>query len=249
VLSWSGPIAVGATATVTYSVTIAKPDDGDKMLDNAVVLPPTENSNCTAGSSDPACATHTSVQSYLVKKTASSAKVKAGDKVGYTITVTNTGQVAFTKADAAVFTDDLSPVLDDAAYNSDAKVAVGTLSYKAPTLTWSGPLPVADTVTITYSVTVHSPDTGDGKLHNVVITPTDPGGLAVGNCSIGSTDPSCVADSTVEAVTIVAPPPTSPLAFTGNDTRLQLIVAALLVACGGLIVLAGVRRRRVRRLK
>jgi hypothetical protein len=161
-----------------------------------------------------------------------------------------------------VLTDDLSAVLDDAAYNNDAKASAGTLSYAEPKLAWSGPLPVAGTVTITYSVTVHNPDHGDGTLHNVVITPGDPGGITVSNCPIGSSDPSCIADATVKAVTIVSPPtatppapaadppppssPKSPLAFTGLNTQLQLIVVGLLVAFGGVLSLAGVRRRRTR---
>ena len=47
----------------------------------------------------------------------------------YTITVTNTGQTAYT---GASFTDPLAGVLDDAAYNDDAAATAGTVSVRQP---------------------------------------------------------------------------------------------------------------------
>src|SRR6202012_5228410 len=54
-------------------------------------------------------------------------------------------------------------------------------------LSWSGALApqgsVGDSVTITYSVTVNSPDLGDNVVRNSVVGGT--------NCPAGSTDPAC----------------------------------------------------------
>jgi uncharacterized repeat protein (TIGR01451 family) len=166
-LAWSGPLAAGATATVTYSATVNDPDTGDKHLKNAVV--PGRGGSC-----DPAegCTTDTGSRSYTVAKTASTEKVAAGGTVDYTVTVTNTGQGAYTAESPASFDDDLSKVLDDATYNDDV-TAGGAV--EGNTLTWKGAIPVGESVTVTYSVTVNNPDTGDRKLINAVV-PTVPGG-------------------------------------------------------------------------
>ena len=48
--------------------------------------------------------------------------------VGYTVTVTDSGQTAYT---GATFADDLSGAADDAAYNGDAAATSGTVSTPA----------------------------------------------------------------------------------------------------------------------
>ena len=59
-------------------------------------------------------------------------------------------------------------MLDDAAYNGDAAASAGSVSYAAPDLSWTGTVPAAGTVTITYSVTVNNPDTGNQILASTV---------------------------------------------------------------------------------
>jgi uncharacterized repeat protein (TIGR01451 family) len=241
-LSWSGPLASGATETITYSVTVHSTDSGDKLLGNTVITPPGITTNCPAGSTDSDCSTRTPVAAYTVEKAASASTVKAGDTVRYTITVTNIGQLAYTTARPAEFTDNLAQVLDDATYNDDATRGA---RYSAPELTWSGALPIGATVTITYSVTVHDPDTGDGKMHNVVSTPSDPAGVNAANCPTGTSDPDCQTETGIEAAS-TAPQGGGGLATTGNDTQLQLILAGLLLAAGALICVSGTVRRRPR---
>ena len=53
-------------------------------------------------------------------------------------------------------------MLANAVYNANAAATAGTVSYTSPNLTWTGNLAVGATATITYSVTVNSPDTGSG---------------------------------------------------------------------------------------
>ena len=100
-----------------------------------------------------------------IVKTASAATAVPGQKVTYTITVTDTGQTPYT---GAVVTDNLTGVLDDAAYDTDATATAGTVSYASPVLTWTGNLTPGQAATITYSVTVNNPDTGDKILTNTV---------------------------------------------------------------------------------
>jgi uncharacterized repeat protein (TIGR01451 family) len=118
-----------------------------------------------------------------ITKTADASSTSPGSVVHYTITVADTGQTPYT---GATFTDPLSSVLGDAAYNDDASATAGTVSFTSPTLTWTGNLAVGGTATITYSVTVNNPDTGDKTMVNTVTSPT-----AGSNCAAGSTDSRC----------------------------------------------------------
>ena len=196
-LSWSGPLAVGQTVNVTYTVTVKDPDTGPHVLKNTVTNP----TNCKQGSTDPGCSTTTPVSGIHLAKSASASNAGPGQKVTYSVTVTNTGQVTYTLANPANFTDDLTGDLGDAVYNGDAKASAGTVSFNAPKLVWTGPLAVGATATVTYSVTVNNPDNGPHKLLNTV-TSTDPGN----NCAAGSTDPSCATTTPVNlpAVTSAA---------------------------------------------
>jgi fimbrial isopeptide formation D2 family protein/LPXTG-motif cell wall-anchored protein len=83
-----------------------------------------------------------------------------GDTVTYEVTVQNPGEIDFTEANPASFSDDLSDVLDDADFNDDVEIAFseGTTGavpeLAGSSLSWSGPLKAGETATITYSVTL-----------------------------------------------------------------------------------------------
>jgi uncharacterized repeat protein (TIGR01451 family) len=169
-------------------------------LKNTVTNP----TNRKAGSTDPNCSTVTPIYGIKFVKSASASAAAPGQKVTYTIAVTNTGHAAYTAANPATFTDSLSNDLADAVYDGDAAASAGTVTFSAPTVIWSGPLPAGATATVTYSVTVNNPDTGPHKLVNTV-TSTNSGN----NCAAGSTDASC---TTTTPVTLAAPAAgTSPL--------------------------------------
>ena len=156
-LTWTGNLAVGAVATITFSVTVNNPDTGDKVLAQTVTSA-TAGSNCPAGSTDARCSVTVVVlvPGLTIVQTASPGTAAPGAVVHYTVTVTNSGQTAYT---GAAFTDPLGGVLDDAAYNGDATAtrpapAAGTVSFASPDLAWTGSLNPGDTATITFSVTV-----------------------------------------------------------------------------------------------
>ena len=107
----------------------------------------------------------------------STSRVTPAPPSAYTITVTNSGQAAYT---GATFTDPLTGVLDDAAYNGDAAATAGSVSYTSPNLTWTGNLAVGATATITFSVTVNNPDTGNKILASTITSTT-----AGSNCAGG----------------------------------------------------------------
>ncbi len=62
--------------------------------------------------------------------------------IGYTVTVTDTGQTPYT---GATFTDSLAGALDDASYDGDAAATAGSVTYSSPNLTWTGNLAVGAT--------------------------------------------------------------------------------------------------------
>ena len=193
-LTWTGNLAVGAAATITYAVTVHDPDTGDRALVDSVISA-AAGSNCPlSGGSDSRCTVTVQdlVPGLQIVKTADVATTTPGSVVHFTITVTNTGQTAYT---GATFTDPLSGVVDDATYNNNATATVvpagpsaGSATFTSPDLTWTGNLAIGAVVTVTYSVTVHSPDTGNEILANTITSAT-PGN----NCPSGGTETECSA--------------------------------------------------------
>ncbi|MFE6867956.1 hypothetical protein ACFVFS_15495 [Kitasatospora sp. NPDC057692] len=162
-LTWTGDLPAGATATLTYSVTVT--GLGDARLHNTVTTTDDKRGHCET---EKGCETEHLYGSYTFSKVSdpeSGSTVQVGDKVTYTVTVTQHGKA---EIKSATVTDDLSKVLDDATYNDDVKASTGTTEVKDGKLVWTGDLPAGGTATITYSVTVTGG--GDTKLHNVVTT-------------------------------------------------------------------------------
>ncbi|HEY2578581.1 MAG TPA: fibronectin type III domain-containing protein, partial [Streptosporangiaceae bacterium] len=194
-LTWTGTLATGAAATVTFSVTVNTNTTGDQIL-TTTVTSAAPGSNCPAGSTDPRCVTSVPVliSGLDLTVTANAASAAPGSTVNYTVLADNTGQTTDT---GVSFTAALAGVLDDAAYNGDAATSVGAVSFTSPDLTWTGTLAAGAVATITFSVTLASPDTGDHRL-TVTLTST-----AAGNtCAVGSTDPSCFSAVTVSSLAI-----------------------------------------------
>lgn len=158
VVDWSGDLAVGDVVEITYSVTVT--GDGDMALDNVVT-----SDGCVTAES---CITEHKTGDYTVSKMsnpASGAEVPVDGVITYTVTVSHRGVGAVTDATA---TDDLSDVLDDAAWVGDLDADSGTATFDPATevLDWTGDLAVGQVVTITYSVKVNAE--GDMFLNNQV---------------------------------------------------------------------------------
>ena len=104
-------------------------------------------------------------------------------------------------------------MFDDAGYDNNASATAGTVSYASPVLTWTGDLAPGATAVITYSVTVHDPDTGD-KL--VITTATS--AAAGSTCPPGTTASPCQVTVPVltPALTIAATAGTATAAAGGT---------------------------------
>ena len=189
-LTWTGNLAPGGSATITYSVTVNNPDTGDKILSDTITSP-TAGSNCPAGGTDPDCSATVDVSVLTIVNTASTSATTPGGVVGYTITATNSGQAPLA---GATLTAGFAPALDDAAYNGDATATTGAIALASggASLIWTGNLSPGASVTITFSITVDNPDTGDKTITNTVTSAT-PGNT----CPAGSANPACSAVTTV----------------------------------------------------
>ncbi len=204
------------------------------------------------------------VAALAVAKSAAPPSLGPGDTLTYTLTMTNPGGGVFA---GAVVTDDLTGVLDDAMFNDDAVASSGSVSFAEPVLTWTGDVPAGGTVTVTYSVTVNDPPTGDGVLTN---------GVSGGDCPPESTDPDCTTEviptttTTTTTTTPTDPPPPTDVApattLPGTDSttaattvpdpdslpetgsRASLLALGFLLAGSGLLIAAhGSRRTGARR--
>ena len=188
VLTWTGNLNPGAAATITYTITVHNPDTGDHILANTVTSAASGN-NCLAGSTDPRCTTTVTVTALTITNTASVGTATPGSVVAYTVTITNTGQAPY---DGAVVTDPLSGILDDATYNFDATATAGSVTFTSPSLSWTADLAPGAAATITFTVTVNNPDTGDKSLTSTITS-----AAAGNNCPAAGTDPRCTATVTV----------------------------------------------------
>jgi uncharacterized repeat protein (TIGR01451 family) len=197
-----GPIAVGATVTVTYQVKV-KPSGqhGDNKLANVlgqdtpqVTCPPFP---CTPVT--PPATTHAvgDLDDWKTVDPASGSPVKAGRRLTYTLHFASVGTGPVTVARE----DDLSGVLDDA-------TLVGTPVSSTPALTATGPtagriavagtLPAGTKATVTYTVQVnHDGQRGDDRLGNFLV---DPGQAAPKSCTVDMSRADAHSDCTLNQV-------------------------------------------------
>ncbi|WP_280665978.1 MULTISPECIES: DUF7507 domain-containing protein [unclassified Kitasatospora] len=130
-----------------------------------------------------------------IRKTADRDSYLPGQKVTYTITLTNDGNVPIL---GEVVTDHLGGDLAGAAYDNDATAGSGELSFHSPDLTWVGDLYPGDRVTIVYSLTAASSDDSPTRLYDAVTAPYS-------NCLTGK-EHGCH----VDLCTPPPPPPCTP---------------------------------------
>lgn len=235
----SGELAAGASATVTYQVTV-KPtgERGDDRLGNFLVpsgeQPPeicVPEIPCTVNP----------VSDILIEKSSdpeSGSRVNPGDEITYTVTFTNRStNPEAAPADVDV-TDHMGDVLDDADLTGQPVVAGGsiTATVSEQLIRIVGTLASGETATVTYAVTVKAyADQGDHRIGNVV--------------AVTGEEPLCVEGSKLCTEHEVPPPPASPggqLPYTGVDVSMTILGALALLGVGGLAVVVGWTRRRTR---
>ena len=144
-LTWTGALAHGDTVTITY--TVDPQGRRRRRRRQRGLAAGSGRPRPDAGLRDLAAArapsTSFDLPKLTIKKTSNRAQLPAaGQKITYTVTVTNPGPGDYTAAHPATFTDDLADVLDDATFDAGSITAtVGQrVASTAPTLDWSGVL-------------------------------------------------------------------------------------------------------------
>ena len=181
-LAWTGNLAVGASATITFSVTVNNPDTGNKILASTITSA-TPGSNCAAGSGDTPCTVTVPVAVLTITNNSDVSTTTPGAVVRFTAVFTNAGQVPYTGITVA---SNITDVLDDATPNGDQTATSGTVTLTPTGISWTGSIPVGGSVTVTGTVTVNNPDTGNKVMASTLST-----AAAGSNCPSGGTDPRC----------------------------------------------------------
>lgn len=219
----SGTLLVQLTCSSATAEIWTLPGIGDKTMKDTITST-TAGTNCASGSTDTRCAVSISVLVPWVQmaKTANTTSTSDGSTVQYTITVTDSGQLSYTNAS---LTDALSGDLDDAAYNNNATTTSGTVSYSSPNLTWSGNLSPGSSVTITYSMTVNNPDTGDRYMTDTVSANIDGG-----NCWPAGGDWRCSVTVLVPSTLSVSVPASANLGSAAPGNTLSAALGQVTVS-------------------
>ncbi len=173
-------LAPGKSQTHEYSIKLGTSTVGS-VVNNAcatAATPPDVQAPPTIPC-DPAGFNVTNYTTVKTADPASGTPVSPGQVIHYTITVTQQGSAPA----QAQFSDDLTKVLDDAAYNEDVKASLGVAKVSGKTLAWTGTVPVGGVARVTYSVIVHDvaglTKAGDADLANPV---TSPGCVSATSC-------------------------------------------------------------------
>lgn len=231
----AGSLEPGQLITVTYAVTVnADGERGDDRLGNFLVNtgeePPTE---CVPTSDERPDCTINHVSNVVVSKSADPASgtdVDPGENVTYTLTFENVTTNPEAGAVPIDYTDHMVDVLDDATLSggvtsSDEAV---TAEVAGDTIRITGAVASADTVTVTYTVTVKAYDQqGNHALGNVV--------------AITGEEPVCAPDSPLCTTHDLPEPP--PLAITGGEIHWWVLATALMLLTGGGVLMLARRRR------
>jgi uncharacterized repeat protein (TIGR01451 family) len=213
VLSWSGPLAAGATATIKYTVTAnANPP---ASMTNTVVTP--DPSNCPSG----ACtAIVTPTPQVSIQKSTPTTTLTPGGTIVYTIVVSNTGSV---DAPGTAVTDPIPAGIASQTWTCGAAGGAA-----CPNANGAGGLnetlatfPAGSVVTYTVTATiVASPP---AQVTNTA-TATPPTGSV---CTPNNTPPPCKSTVTVPPVPQVSIQKSTPATtLTPNGTIVYTIVAS-----------------------
>ncbi|MDR0592371.1 MAG: hypothetical protein LBG60_03750, partial [Bifidobacteriaceae bacterium] len=180
-LTWSSPLKAGETVKVAYSGAVTPGFEPTRLNQVTAGQCPAQQADAlqvivSTCDDQPVQSTVKLPGLTVAKRVDTSGLHEAGHYADYTVTLTNVGQAAYTAADPARVTDDLSGVLDDAALAVESVRPAGAVwDADAQTLTWSGPLAAGAAQEITYRV-VYDPGlaASDLRLDNTAsIAPAD----------------------------------------------------------------------------
>ena len=193
-VSWSVDVAIGQTVTLTFQAKVPDGATNGTLIDNTATFSNVHTPGCNSAT----CSTETTHHEVrfailtLAKSSnpVSGSIVQRGDRIDYTITLTNTGL-----ADSPVKT--ITDTLPSHVTVVSGSASPAFTSASGSTVTWDVVVKAGQTVTLTYAVTVDKDAPEGATLTNVA--------LVDGSC-VGNADPSaCTTDHHVPtgALTLV----------------------------------------------
>lgn len=243
--TWHIATLTDQTAPLSYTVTV-NPDAIGVTLINLVTAPGTNCPPPVVGRHAAAavtvtpddCTTVHETPEWTLQKTsvpATNSSVSPGDVISYTLTVTNTSDA---EVSGMHVTDDLSKVLNTATLNETPDGVIWTVV--GNTLTWNVPdLAPGASAQLMYSVTLNS---GSITVVDNIAAPVEVTGhcVAAGACeTVQTPNPLPPVVCTTNCGHVVSPP----LPNTGGPNARLAYLGLTLLVCGGVLMLAGKRRR------
>ncbi len=149
---WQGDVNVFEPVTITFQVTVAKPLPGSTLITNTAWL--SDGVNLPFSISPPVTTTILAPDLRLSSKSASTETVEMGDRLTYTLVLTNVGSL---DANPVVLLDPIPP---DATYVPGSfwrSSGVGGYSPAGGAITWTGAVSAGVPVTVTFAITVGCP--------------------------------------------------------------------------------------------
>ncbi len=213
-LSWTGSVPAGETVTITYSVLVSETAVAPATLRNLVTSPHSPDVPETVNPVG-------TVKLEKISDPGSGTKVSRGDKVTYTVKITNETPHEIT---GVVVNDDLSDVLDDATLVGDPIAPAGTtVAITGKQLTWTGTVPALSSTEIRYTVQVNENAVAPATLRNLVMSPHSPDGPSTEN-------------------PVTPPKPGEQIPMTGGDIMPFVIFGLLALAAGSALVVRRTRK-------
>ncbi|MCW4458963.1 hypothetical protein [Microbacterium sp. MPKO10] len=200
-IGWSGPLAVGESVTISYTVTLT--GGGDGSVRNVAFAGDGDTPDCDPPTGDgtdpdtgvPCAEADNPLPKLSISKVADRTDLPGiGETVTYTVTVINEGPGDYTADAPASFVDDFSEVLDDATFDEDSvEASTGEWSFDDPELSWNGALESGAEATVTYTFTYTGG--GDNVLRNAACVPEDERAQDAATCATFSVPTGAVNQS------------------------------------------------------
>ncbi len=212
-VTWDGAIApVNGTVTITITATVKPAFTG--TVSNQGTISYDADGNGTnestrltddpgvGGASDPTSFTSTGAIVTATKTVTGPFLV--GDTVTYTVTISNSGNIAAGNNPGNEFTDVLPAGVALVSANATSGTAVATVATN--TVTWNGSIPAGGSVTITISATI-KPGTGGTTISNQGTLSYDSDGNATNDAAGVTDDPGTAAANDPTSFVAVNPVP------------------------------------------
>ncbi len=243
-VTWNGAFPAGGSVTLTITATVNAGTGGQTISNQGTFHFDADvngSNEATGTTDDPGVGGANDPTSFVVvgsraiasasaTKTVSGTFVQGG-AITYAIVLTNTGASVIPDNAGTEFTDVLPASLTLVSATATSGTAVATIPTR--TVTWSGAIPVAGSVTITINATINAGAIGTISNQGAYSFDADLNGS--NETTLQTDDPAVAGASDPTSFAVVAAPPPGPVAPipTLSQMGLLLLMLAMLMLAGG----------------